>query len=154
MMTVSELHKRYHKDTGIVFSSMYPGCIAETNLFREKRVWFRKVFPWFMKYVTGGYVNEEEAGQRLMQCIDDPKCSKSGVYWGWNGGAKTVGRWSEDGKPRGAGGSGGEIFENTPSDAVQDQKTAEAMWELSKRAVGLSNKEMYKGGRLEKTVDV
>lgn len=43
MMTVSELHKRYHEKTGIVFSSMYPGCIAETALFREKRPWFRKV---------------------------------------------------------------------------------------------------------------
>ena len=58
MMTVAELHRRYHKDTGIVFSSMYPGCIAETALFREKRTWFRKVFPWFMKvcflFVLGG----------------------------------------------------------------------------------------------------
>jgi NAD(P)-dependent dehydrogenase (short-subunit alcohol dehydrogenase family) len=43
MMTVSELHRRYHDSTGIVFSSMYPGCIAETALFREKRTWFRKV---------------------------------------------------------------------------------------------------------------
>ena len=43
MMTVSELHRRYHDSTGIIFSSMYPGCIAETNLFREKRTWFRKV---------------------------------------------------------------------------------------------------------------
>jgi protochlorophyllide reductase len=43
MMTVSELHRRYHASTGISFSSMYPGCIAETALFREKRPWFRKV---------------------------------------------------------------------------------------------------------------
>jgi protochlorophyllide reductase len=43
MMTVSELHRRYHNSTGIAFSSMYPGCIAETPLFREKRPWFRKV---------------------------------------------------------------------------------------------------------------
>lgn len=43
MMTVSELHRRYHDSTGISFSSMYPGCIAETALFREKRSWFRKV---------------------------------------------------------------------------------------------------------------
>merc|ERR1711957_296412 len=63
MMTVSELHRRYHEDTGIIFSSMYPGCIAETALFREKRPWFRKAFPWFMKYVTGGYVGETEAGE-------------------------------------------------------------------------------------------
>ena len=54
MMTVNELHKRYHASTGITFSSMYPGCIAETQLFREKRGWFRFIFPLFMKYVTGG----------------------------------------------------------------------------------------------------
>ena len=27
--------------------------------------WFRKLFPVFMKYVTGGYVSEDEAGERL-----------------------------------------------------------------------------------------
>ena len=150
MMTVSELNRRYHESTGIVFSSMYPGCIAETALFREKRTWFRKAFPWFMKYVTGGYVGEQEAGERLAQVIDDPQCSKSGVYWSWNGGAQTVGRWSEDGKPRGAGGSGGEIFENTQSNAVRDAETAKKVWELSKKVVGLSEKEMFKGGKLEK----
>lgn len=132
-----------------MFSSMYPGCIAETALFREKRTWFRKAFPWFMKYVTGGYVGEVEAGARLAQVIDDPQCNKSGVYWSWNGGAKTVGRWSEDGKPRGAGGSGGEIFENEYSDAVKDLATSKKMWKYSKEAVGLSDKEMYKKGKLE-----
>ena len=148
-MTVSELDRRYHEDTGIIFSSMYPGCIAETALFREKRPWFRKVFPLFMKYVTGGYVSEKEAGERLAQVIDDPNCSKSGVYWSWNGGAKTVGFWSPDGKPRGAGGSGGEIFENDQSDAVRDLPTAKKMWKLSKQIVGLSDNEMYKRGKLE-----
>lgn len=103
-----------------------------------------------MKYVTGGYVGEEEAGERLFQVIDDPVCKKSGIYWSWNGGAKTVGRWSEDGKPRGAGGSGGEIFENDYSDAVKDEAVAQKMWKLSKEMVGLSDKEMYKGGKFEK----
>ena len=144
MMTVSELDRRYHNTTGIVFSSMYPGCIAETALFREKRSWFRKIFPLFIKYVTGGYVGEQEAGERLAQVIDDPSCSKSGVYWSWNGGAQTVGLWSPDGKPRGAGGSGGEIFENTQSDAVRDLPTAIKMWEYSAKVVGLSNKEICK----------
>lgn len=142
MMTVSQLHERYHESTGIVFSSMYPGCIAETALFREKRQWFRKGFPWFMKYVTGGYVGETEAGERLAQVIDDPACNKSNVYWSWNGGAQQVGRWSEDGKPKGAGGSGGEIFENEQSDAVKDPITSKKMWELSVEAVGLTEKEM------------
>jgi len=149
MMTVSQLHERYHEDTGITFSSMYPGCIAETALFREKRTWFRKLFPVFMKYVTGGYVGEEEAGERLAQVIDDPKCSKSGVYWSWNGNAATVGSYSDDGKPKGAGGSGGEIFENQQSDSVRDAETAKKMWDLSIQAVGLSKKEMYKNGKLE-----
>ena len=149
MMTVSELHRRYHEDTGIVFSSMYPGCIAETALFREKRQWFRKIFPLFMKYVTGGYVSEIEAGERLAQVIDDPKCSKSNVYWSWNGKANTVGYINNEGYVAGAGGSGGEIFENEQSDAVQDEVMARKMWKLSKAAVGLSEKEMYKGGKLE-----
>ncbi|KAL7457038.1 hypothetical protein ACHAWC_008505 [Mediolabrus comicus] len=144
MMTVSELHRRYHDSTGIAFSSMYPGCIAETALFREKRPWFRKAFPWFMKYVTGGYVGMEEAGERLAQVVDDPQCNKSDVYWSWNGGAQQVGRWSADGKPRGAGGSGGEIFENAQSDAVRDRDTAKKMWDLSVKAVGLNEKEMPK----------
>ena len=52
MMTVSELHERYHESTGIVFSSMYPGCIAETNLFREKRSWFRKVSFFFERKIV------------------------------------------------------------------------------------------------------
>ena len=61
-----------------------------------------------------------------------------------------MGRWSEDGKPRGGGGSGGEIFENEYSDAVKDEAVARKMWNLSKQMVGLSDKEMYKGGKLEK----
>lgn len=95
-----------------------------------------------MKYVTGGYVGEIEAGERLAQVVDDPQCLKSNVYWSWNGGAKQVGRWSADGKPRGAGGSGGEIFENDQSDAVRDPAMARRVWDASVQAVGLTEKEM------------
>ena len=146
MMTVSELDRRYHDSTGVSFSSMYPGCIAETNLFREKRQWFRTIFPLFMKYVTGGYVGQEEAGERLAQVIDDPACAKSGVYWSWNGGAKTTARFDVDnpGKPRGAGGSGGEIFENDQSDAVTDPVMSKKMWDLSVQLAGLQDKEIVK----------
>jgi protochlorophyllide reductase len=56
MMMANFLHTKYHKLTGISFSSMYPGCIAESPLFREKREWFRKYFPVFMKYITGEYI--------------------------------------------------------------------------------------------------
>jgi hypothetical protein len=40
--------------------------------------------------VTGGYVGEDEAGERLMAVVKDEKCKKSGVYWSWNGNAKQV----------------------------------------------------------------
>lgn len=118
MMSANLLHEKFHKMTGISFSSIYPGCIAESPLFREKRAWFRKYFPIFMKYITGGYVSEPEAGQRLYQVIVDPRCSRSGVYWSWNGGPR-MGRGSEalknDGNIIGAGGAGGgwdSIYEN------------------------------------------
>jgi protochlorophyllide reductase len=139
MMTVNELHERYHKSTGVVFSSMYPGCIAETNLFREKRVWFRKLFPVFMKYVTGGYVSEVEAGQRLAQVVDDEVCTKSGVYWSWNGGARQIPVKRKDGSIYGTGGGGGgteAIFENVPSDLVADRKNSALMWDYSTKITG------------------
>jgi protochlorophyllide reductase len=135
MMTVNELHRRYHESTGITFSSMYPGCIAETALFREKRQWFRKLFPLFMRYVTGGYVGEDEAGERLAECVWSPSTKKSGVYWSWNGNAKQVG-YLKDGVVVGAGGSGGEIFENEQSDLVLNEKNAKQVWELSNKLTG------------------
>ena len=52
MMTINELHKRYHKSTGITFSTMYPGCIAETQLFREKRQWY----DYYYYYIYEHYV--------------------------------------------------------------------------------------------------
>jgi len=76
MMMSNVLHSKYHKLTGISFSSIYPGCIAESPLFREKREWFRKYFPIFMKFITGGFVSEHEAGQRLFQVCHDPPLFK------------------------------------------------------------------------------
>jgi len=145
MMTVRELHRRYHESTGITFASMYPGCIAETNLFREKRQWFRQLFPLFMKYVTGGYVSEDEAGERLAQVIDDSRCAKSGVYWSWNGNAQQVGalkmKKGETGKygweVQGAGGAGGDLFENAFSNDVLDDQKARIMWDRSVELTGL-----------------
>jgi len=138
MMTVLEMHKRFHEETGVVFASMYPGCIAETNLFREKRQWFRQAFPLFMKYVTGGYVSEKEAGERLAQVITDPQCAKSGVYWSWNGNAQQVGLQTptlENGKLKwelkGAGGAGGDIFENQFSGMITDERRSKLAYEYT-----------------------
>lgn len=67
MLTMGEMHRRFHGETGVVFSSLYPGCIAETGLFREHYGFFRTLFPPFQKFITKGYVSEEDAGARLAQ---------------------------------------------------------------------------------------
>jgi len=142
MMLSNMLHAKYNRQTQIAFSSIYPGCIAESPLFREKRPWFRKYFPVFMKYVTGGFVGEQEAGQRLFQVCHDPRCAKSGVYWSWNGGPRE-GRGAEalekGGQIMGAGGAGGgwdSIFENDQSDKVLDQEVASKLWKYANAVTG------------------
>merc|ERR1719352_2282993 len=113
-MTSNMLHDKYHKQTGIAFSSIYPGCIAESPLVRE-----------------------EEAGMRLFQVAHDPRCSKSGVYWSWNGGPRE-GRGAEalekDGQILGGGGAGGgwdSIFENDQSAKVLSIETAKILFDSS-----------------------
>mmetsp|Transcript_42729 Transcript_42729/g.140386 ORF Transcript_42729/g.140386 Transcript_42729/m.140386 type:complete len:408 (-) Transcript_42729:364-1587(-) len=128
MMTVLEAHRRLHPSTGIVFNSMYPGCIAQTQLFREKRDWFRYFFfPTLMKAI-GSYVSQKEAGERLAQTIADPQAAKSGVYWSWNGDAKSIGVGN-------AGGAGGDLFENSFSGMVQDEANGQLCWDYSMELV-------------------
>ncbi|KAJ9182871.1 hypothetical protein P3X46_006817 [Hevea brasiliensis] len=67
MLTMQEFHRRFHEETGIAFASLYPGCIATTGLFREHIPLFRLLFPPFQKYITKGFVSEDEAGKRLAQ---------------------------------------------------------------------------------------
>lgn len=74
MLTMREMHKRFHDKTGVTFASLYPGCIAETGLFREHYSLFRTLFPPFQKYITKGYVSIPDAGQRLAQVPKTP-CS-------------------------------------------------------------------------------
>jgi len=128
MMAVLELHRRLYDETGIIFNSMYPGCIATTSLFREKREWFRYFFfPTLMKAI-GSYVTQGEAGERLASTIADDVTAKSGVYWSWNGDAKYMGVGN-------AGGSGGEIFENEFSGMVRDERLGKLAWDYSMEAV-------------------
>lgn len=142
MMMSNVLHAKYHKLTGISFSSIYPGCIAESPLFREKRKWFRKYFPIFMKFITGGFVSEQEAGQRLFQVAHDPRCSKSGVYWSWNGGPREgrgVEAIEKGGQISGGGGAGGgwdSIFENDQSAKVNDMELGIDLFRYSTEITG------------------
>jgi len=142
MMVSNVLHAKYHKLSGVSFSSIYPGCIAESPLFREKRKWFRKYFPIFMKFITGGFVSEQEAGQRLFQVAHDPRCSKSGVYWSWNGGPREdrgIEALEKGGQISGGGGAGGgwdSIYENDQSAKVNDIERGLRLFNLSTKITG------------------
>ncbi|MEE4299929.1 MAG: protochlorophyllide reductase, partial [Pseudomonadales bacterium] len=50
MITSRELHRRHHDETGVVFSTVYPGCVADTALFRDTPPLFQRIFPLFQKY--------------------------------------------------------------------------------------------------------
>lgn len=122
VLTMRELHRRYHESTDIVFSSLYPGCVAETPLFRNHYPLFQKLFPLFQKYITGGYVSQELAGERVAAVVADPEYSQSGVYWSWGN------RQKKDGKS----------FVQKVSPQARDDEKAERMWELSAKLVGLA----------------
>ena len=125
MLTMRELHRRFHESTGITFSALYPGCVATTSLFRNHFFLFRVLFPIFQRFITGGFVSEETAGLRTAQVVADPVYSKSGVYWSW-GNRQKIGRQS---------------FEQEISDEASDAAKAQRLWELSTKLVGLTTEE-------------
>lgn len=84
ILTMTEMNKRYGTD-GVTFSAVFPGCIAESELFREKRGWFRFIFPIFQRYVTKQLVSVEEAGRRVSLVAADGRFADSGRYWQWRG---------------------------------------------------------------------
>lgn len=84
ILTMTEMNKRFGSD-GVTISAVFPGCIAESELFREKRGWFRWFFPLFQKFITKQFVPVEEAGRRVALVASDGKFGESGRYWQWRG---------------------------------------------------------------------
>ncbi|WGV26368.1 protochlorophyllide reductase [Halotia branconii] len=121
VLTMRELHRRYHESTGITFSSLYPGCVATTPLFRNHYPLFQKLFPLFQRYITGGFVSEELAGQRVADVVADPAYKQSGAYWSWGN------RQKKDGKS----------FVREVSPEASDDEKAKRMWDLSEKLVGI-----------------
>jgi protochlorophyllide reductase len=122
VLTVRELHRRYHESTGINFTSLYPGCVATTALFRNHYPLFQKIFPVFQKYITGGFVSEELAGERVAAVVADPEYGQSGAYWSWGNRQK----------------KNGKSFVQKVSPEARDDEKAQRLWELSEKLVGLS----------------
>ncbi|MCU0569344.1 MAG: protochlorophyllide reductase [Oculatellaceae cyanobacterium Prado106] len=122
VLTMRELHRRYHESTGIIFSSLYPGCVADTPLFRNHYPLFQKIFPWFQKNITGGYVSQELAGERVAMVVADDEFKQSGIYWSWGNRQK---------KDR-------QSFAQRVSPQARDDERAERMWDLSAKLVGVA----------------
>lgn len=122
VLTMRELHRRYHESTGIVFSSLYPGCVADTPLFRNHYPLFQKIFPLFQKNITGGYVSQDLAGERVAAVVKDSEYKESGMYWSWGNRQK---------KDR-------QSFVQEVSDEASDDDKAIKLWELSSKLVGLT----------------
>jgi protochlorophyllide reductase len=122
VLTMRELHRRYHQSTGITFSSLYPGCVADTPLFRNHYPLFQKIFPWFQKNITGGYVSQELSGERVAAVVADPEYKQSGAYWSWGN------RQKKDGKS----------FVQKVSPQARDDEKGDRMWELSAKLVKLA----------------
>lgn len=96
VMLMRELHKRFHGSTGISFTSLYPGCITDTGLFRDHYPVFRLLWPLLMKNVVKSYVSNQEAGQRLAKVVADPAYNISGSYYSWTGVTGTGGAGGKD----------------------------------------------------------
>ncbi len=122
ILTMRELHRRYHESTGITFSSLYPGCVAETPLFRNHYPLFQKLFPLFQKYITGGYVSQDLAGERVAAVVADPEYRQSGAYWSWGNRQK----------------KNGKSFVQQVSPQARDDERGDRMWDLSVKLVGLA----------------
>jgi protochlorophyllide reductase len=121
ILTMRELHRRFHDSTGITFTSLYPGCVADTPLFRNHYPLFQKLFPLFQKNITKGYVTQELSGQRVAAVVADPEYRQSGAYWSWGN------RQKKD----------GQSFVQTVSPQARDDARAERMWDLSEKLVRL-----------------
>ena len=122
MIMSRELHRRFHASTGIVFNTLYPGCVADTALFRDTPLAFRTIFPWFQKHITRGYVTQQLAGERVAQVVIEPAFAQSGVHWSW-GNRQVPGRAP---------------FAQPLSATARDVARASRLWTLSEQCVGLA----------------
>ncbi|MDG1117005.1 MAG: protochlorophyllide reductase [Flavimaricola sp.] len=122
MMMSRELHTRHHAATGIVFSTLYPGCVADTPLFRNAPPMFQKIFPWFQKNITKGYVSQPLSGDRVAQVVADPAFAASGVHWSWGNRQK----------------EGRQAFSQGLSSKATDAERSARLWDLTCGLVGLS----------------
>ena len=121
MITVQEIAKRYPSEK-LICNSLYPGCVANSKLFRNTPLIFRILFPLFQRFITKGFVSERLAGERVALIATGNDFSQSGVHWSWGNRQKR----------------GRKAFSQKLSIRASDPFTNKRLWELSKSLVGLS----------------
>ena len=124
MIMSREFHRRCHDLTGVVFNTLYPGCVADTALFRNAPKLFQKIFPWFQKNITKGYVSQQLAGERVAQVVVDPLFAKSGMHWSWGNRQHP----------------GAEPFAQSLSSKASNTVRSARLWELSAAMVGIESR--------------
>ena len=120
MVTVQELSKRYSKER-IIINSLYPGCVADTKLFRYTPWLFRFLFPIFQKFITKGYVSQRLAGERVAKVASFKEYAKPAVHWSW-GNRQKFGR---------------KAFSQKLSKRIIDPEISRKTFELTRKLVGL-----------------
>ena len=120
MVTVQELSKRYSKER-IIINSLYPGCVADTKLFRDTPWLFRILFPIFQKFITKGYVSQRLAGERVARVATLKEYAKPSVHWSW-GNRQKLGR---------------KAFSQKLSKRIIDSNISKQTYELTRKLVGL-----------------
>ena len=120
MATVQELSKRYPAEK-IIINSLYPGCVADTKLFRDTPWLFRVLFPIFQKFITRGYVSQRMAGERVAQVATFTEYAKPAVHWSWGNRQKT----------------GRKAFSQKLSKRIIDPNISKQTYELTQKLVGL-----------------
>ena len=121
MITVQELSKKYPKER-IIINSLYPGCVADTKLFRDTPWLFRFLFPIFQKFITKGYVSQRLAGERVAQVATLKEYAKPAVHWSW-GNRQKLGR---------------KAFSQKLSKRIIDSNISRQTYELTRKLVGLA----------------
>ena len=120
MVTVQELSKKYSKER-IIINSLYPGCVADTKLFRDTPWLFRFLFPIFQKFITKGYVSQRLAGERVAQVSTFKEYAKPAVHWSWGNRQK----------------KGRKAFSQKLSKRIIDSDISRQTYELTRKLVGL-----------------
>jgi protochlorophyllide reductase len=122
MMMSREFHIRLHEATGVALPTLHRGDIADTPLLRNTPPLFQKIFPWFQKNISKGYVSQPLSGEHVARVVAEPGFAISGVHWSWCN-RQTEGR---------------KVFAQSPSGQAADPQRSRRLRDLSAGLVGLT----------------